>query len=183
MIHHLADVQSKNIGKDTKIWQFSIVLKNAVIGSGCNINCNVLIENDVTIGNDVTIKPGVCIWDGIIIEDKVMIGPNVTFTNDKLPRSKNKDYKMERTIVRKGASIGAGSIILCGLDIGKFAMIGAGALVTKSVPDRALCYGTPAKIMGWLNEDGSKMIYTDGIYVDNKGKQWIVRDNKLIKKK
>jgi UDP-2-acetamido-3-amino-2,3-dideoxy-glucuronate N-acetyltransferase len=180
MIHPLADVQTEKIGKDTKIWQFCIVLKDAIIGSGCNINCNVLIENQVVIGDDVTIKPGVCIWDGITIEDKVMIGPNVTFTNDKRPRSKNRDYIMEKTLIKRGASIGAGAIILCGLEIGEYAMIGAGALVTKSVPDRALCYGVPAKVMGWLNEDGTKMTYTDGVYIDNKGNHWIEKNNKLI---
>ncbi|MDO8316014.1 MAG: acyltransferase [Flavobacterium sp.] len=181
MIHALSDVQSKNIGTGTYVWQYSIILKNATIGENCNINCNVFIENDVVIGNNVTIKPGVCIWDGITIEDDVMIGPNVTFTNDKLPRSKNKNYKMEVTKVKNGASIGAGAIILCGIEIGSFALIGAGALVTKDIPERALVIGSPARIVGWLNEDGSKMnLIDDGVYCDNKGVKWNIANDKLI---
>ena len=182
MIHTLSDVQSKNIGDDTNIWQYCIILKNASIGDNCNINCNVFIENDVVIGNNVTIKPGVCIWDGITIEDDVMIGPNVTFTNDKLPRSRNKSYKMELTKVKKGASIGAGAIILCGIEIGAFALIGAGALVTKDVPERALVIGSPSRIVGWLNDNGTKMnAIREGIYLDDKGNKWCLNDGKLIK--
>jgi acetyltransferase-like isoleucine patch superfamily enzyme len=182
MIHPLSDVRSKNIGIDTYVWQYTIILKNAVIGKNCNINCNVFIENDVIIGNNVTIKPGVCVWDGITIEDDVMIGPNVTFTNDKLPRSKNTNYKMEPTKVRNGASIGAGSVILCGIEIGAFALVGAGALVTKDIPERALVIGSPAKVIGWLNEDGSKMkLIEDNIFCDDKGIKWHVIDQKLIR--
>jgi UDP-2-acetamido-3-amino-2,3-dideoxy-glucuronate N-acetyltransferase len=182
MIHKLSDVQSKKIGDGTTIWQYCVILNNASIGKNCNINCNVFIENDVVIGNNVTIKPGVCIWDGITIEDDVMIGPNVTFINDKLPRSKNKNYKMGLTKVKSGASIGAGAIILCGLEIGAYALIGAGALVTKDVPERALVIGNPSRIVGWLNEDGTKMSEVDeGIYFDNKGNKWYIVDDKLIR--
>lgn len=181
MIHALSDVQSQNIGVDTYIWQYTIILKNAAIGKNCNINCHVFIENDVIVGNNVTIKPGVYIWDGITIEDDVMIGPNVTFTNDKLPRSKNKNYKMELTTVKMGASIGAGATILCGIEIGAFALIGAGALVTKDIPERALVIGSPARIVGWVNEDGTKMKLVDeDLYLDNKGNKWQISNNKLI---
>ena len=100
-IHQLADVQSLQIGEDTSIWQFCVILKNAKIGKNCNINCNVFIENDVVIGDNVTIKPGVQIWDGIEIEDHVFIGPNATFTNDLFPRSKNKDFELKKTIIKK----------------------------------------------------------------------------------
>ena len=181
MIHALSDVQSKKIGDGTYIWQYCVILKNATIGKNCNINFNVFIENEVVIGNNVTIKPGVCIWDGITIEDDVMIGPNVTFTNDKLPRSKNKNYKMELTKVKNGASIGAGAIILCGIEIGAFALIGAGALVTKDIPERALVIGSPSRIVGWLNEDGTKMNPVDeGVYCDDKGNKWHIDNYKLI---
>lgn len=133
MIHSLSDVQSKNIGENTNIWQFCVILKNAQIGSNCNICSHVFIENDVKIGNNVTIKNGVQIWDGIEIEDNVFIGPNVTFCNDRYPKSGNKNFKLEKIIIKKGASIGANSTILPGVTIGENAMIAAGSIVTKNV--------------------------------------------------
>lgn len=133
MIHPLSDVQSKNIGENTNIWQFCVILKNAQIGSNCNICSHVFIENDVKIGNNVTIKNGVQIWDGIEIEDNVFIGPNVTFCNDRYPKSGNKNFKPEKIIIKKGASIGANSTILPGVTIGENAMIAAGSIVTKNV--------------------------------------------------
>ena len=133
MIHPLSDVQTKNIGKDTNIWQFCVVLPNAKIGNFCNICSHCFIENDVIIGDNVTVKNGVSLYDGIRIEDDVFIGPNVTFCNDKYPKSKNKDFKLEPVIVKKGASIGANATILPGVTIGENALIGAGAIVTKNV--------------------------------------------------
>ena len=133
MIHPLSDVQSKNIGENTNIWQFCVILKNAQIGSNCNICSHVFIENDVKIGNNVTIKNGVQIWDGIEIEDNVFIGSNVTFCNDRYPKSGNKNFKLEKIIIKKGASIGANSTILPGVTIGENAMIAAGSIVTKNV--------------------------------------------------
>ena len=144
-IHHLADVHSEQVGKNTFIWQFCVVLKGAVIGDDCNINCHVFIENDVIIGNRVTIKPGVQIWDGITIEDGVFIGPNVTFTNDLKPRSKQYPQLFLRTIVKKRASIGANATILPGVIIGENAMIGAGSVVLRDVPDNTIWVGNPAK--------------------------------------
>lgn len=141
MIHPLSDVQSKNIGKDTNIWQFCVVLPNAEIGDNCNICSHCFIENDVKIGNNVTIKNGVSIYDGITIEDDVFIGPNATFCNDKYPKSKNKNFKLEKVIVKKGASIGANSTILPGVTIGENAMIGAGSVVTKDVNDNEKIIG------------------------------------------
>ena len=137
-IHPLSDVQSKNIGQDTKIWQFCVVLEKAVIGKNCNICAHVLIENDVIIGDNVTIKSGVQLWDGIRIEDNVFIGPNVTFTNDLYPRSKKYPEKFLQTIVKKGASIGANATIIPGITIGENAMIAAGSIVTKDVPANTL---------------------------------------------
>ena len=133
MIHPLSDVQSKNIGKGTNIWQFCVVLPNAKIGNFCNICSHCFIENDVVIGDNVTVKNGVSLYDGIRIEDDVFIGPNVTFCNDKYPKSKNKDFKLEPVIVKKGASIGANATILPGVTIGENALIGAGAIITKDV--------------------------------------------------
>ena len=151
-IHNLSDVQSSNIGKDTNIWQYCVVLPNAIIGSGCNICSHCFIENDVFIGNNVTIKNGVQIWDGSLIEDNVFIGPYVTFTNDKMPRSKNYQNKLQGPHIKKGASIGANSTILPGIIIGEFAMVGAGSVVTKDVPDYILVAGNPAKVIRSLKE-------------------------------
>ena len=159
-IHPLADVQSKNIGEDTTIWQFCVVLKDAVIGRNCNINCQVLIENDVLIGDNVTIKPGVQIWDGVTLEDNVFIGPNVTFTNDLIPRSKQYPEVFARTLIKKGASIGANSTILAGNTIGENALIGAGSVVTKDVPANTVWFGNPARQRGIIDERG-KINYND----------------------
>ena len=156
MIHPLADVQTQNIGENTNIWQFCVVLKNAKIGNNCNINANVLIENNVTIGDNVTVKSGVQIWDGITIEDNVFIGPNVTFTNDFLPRSKQYPTEFLKTAIQKGASIGANSTIVGGITIGEYAMIGAGSVVTKDVEVQALWYGNPAKHKGYVCKCGQK---------------------------
>ena len=147
MIHELADCKSNNIGKDTNIWQFCVVFPDAKIGDNCNICANVLIENDVSVGNNVTVKSGVQLWDGVTLEDNVFIGPNVTFTNDLFPRSKNENWELLKTTVKKGASIGANSTILCGITIGENAMIGAGSVVTKDVADGEVWVGNPAKFL------------------------------------
>ena len=144
MIHQLADCQAQ-IPDSTNIWQFCVVLSNAQIGENCNICSHCFIENDVKIGNNVTIKSGVQVWDGVEIEDDVFIGANVTFTNDKYPKSKNKDWKLLKTRVCHGASVGAGSTLLPGITIGWNAVIGAGSVVTKDVPDGEVWVGNPAK--------------------------------------
>lgn len=149
-IHPLADVHSQNIGKDTKVWQFCVVLADAVIGKNCNINAQVLIENDVIIGNNVTVKSGVQIWDGTRIEDNVFLGPNATLTNDKTPRSKQYPEVFQGITLKEGCSIGANATILPGITIGKNAMVGAGAVVTKDVPDYAVVVGNPAKIIRYI---------------------------------
>lgn len=152
MIHPLSDVQSSEIGEGTRVWQFSVILKNATIGSNCNICAHTLIENDVLIGNDVTIKSGVYLWDGITVEDNVFIGPCVAFTNDKMPRSKQYPEKFLRTTIRKGASIGANSTILPGITLGKNCMVGAGAVVTRDVPPHAVVVGNPAKVLRYIEK-------------------------------
>lgn len=153
-----SDIQSKNIGAGSRVWQFVVILKGAKIGEDCNICSHCFIENDVIIGDRVTIKSGVQLWDGIRIENDVFIGPNVTFTNDIFPRSKKYPESFLVTTVCSGASIGAGATILPGIRIGQGAMIGAGAVVTKSVPDNALFVGNPAKFVRFLdkNEINSK---------------------------
>ena len=147
MIHPTSDVKSTNIGENTNIWQFCVVFPQAKIGSNCNICAQVLIENEVVIGNNVTIKSGVQVWDGITIEDDVFIGPNATFTNDLFPRSKNPDWKLAKTVIKRGASIGANATILAGVTIGENAMIGAGSVVTKDVPANSVWYGNPARFV------------------------------------
>ncbi len=154
MIHATSEIHSKNIGKDTKIWQFCIILEDAVIGENCNINSHVFIENDVIIGNNVTVKAGVQLWDGLRIRDNVFIGPNVTFTNDLYPRSKVYPKSFKRTIIEKGVSIGANSTILSGLSIGEFALIGAGSVITKSVPPFTVWYGNPGIQKGYITPEG-----------------------------
>lgn len=146
-IHPLSDVQSQHIGDGTSVWQFSVILSEARIGQNCNINCQVFIENDVTIGDNVTIKSGVQIWDGITLEDDVFIGPNVTFINDLKPRSKMYPESFVKTLIKKGASVGANSTILGGVTIGENAMIGAGSVLTKNVPENTLWMGNPAKFI------------------------------------
>lgn len=152
-IHKLSDVQTSSIGKGTRIWQFVVILKNAIIGDNCNICANSLIENDVIIGNSVTIKSGVYIWDGVTIEDNVFIGPCAAFTNDKHPRSKEYPELFLKTYVRKGASIGANATILPGIEIGERAIVGAGSVVTKNVPPYAIVVGNPAQVINWVERN------------------------------
>lgn len=146
-IHPLSDVQSKEIGEGTRIWQFSVVLAGAKIGANCNICAQVFIENDVVVGDNVTIKNGVQLWDGVRIENDVFIGPNATFTNDLMPRSKVYPEQYLQTVVKSGASIGANATILPGVTVGEGSMVGAGAVVTKDVPAGVVVTGNPAKVV------------------------------------
>jgi len=153
-IHPLADVQTAKIGDDTLIWQFCVVLPNAIIGRKCNICAQVFIENDVIIGDNVTIKPGTRLFSGLTVEDNVFIGPNVSFTNDLIPRSKIYPKNYIKTILKKGCSIGAGCSIIAGIIIGEYALIGAGSVVTKNIPPNTIWYGNPAKQHGFITDDG-----------------------------
>jgi UDP-2-acetamido-3-amino-2,3-dideoxy-glucuronate N-acetyltransferase len=169
MIHPLADVKSSNIGANTVVWQFAVVLEKAVIGRECNINCHTFIENDVIIGDRVTVKSGVYLWDGLRIEDDVFIGPNATFVNDPFPRSKQYPGAFLVTILKKGCSIGANATILGGTTIGEYALIGAGSVVTKDVSPNALMIGNPAKQVAWVNDQGEKLIPENEFWKDGKG--------------
>lgn len=151
--HPKAIVETKKVGQKTRVWAFTHILPGAVIGDDCNICDHIFIENDVIIGNRVTIKCGVQLWDGILLEDDVFVGPNATFTNDPFPRSKRYPEMFSRTIIRKGASIGANATILPGLNIGQYAMIGAGTVVTKDVPPFAIVVGNPARIVGYVQSN------------------------------
>ena len=136
MIHNLSDVQTDLIVENTNIWQYCVILSGAKIGNNCNICSHCFIESDVTIGDNVTIKNGVSLYNGTIIEDNVFIGPNAAFCNDKYPKSKNKNFKLEPITVKKGASIGANVTILPGVVIGKKALIAAGSIVIRNVNDK-----------------------------------------------
>ncbi|MBD2721785.1 acyltransferase [Hymenobacter armeniacus] len=155
--HPQALVESQAIGAGSRIWAFAHVLPGATIGTGCNICDHCFVENKVTIGNDVTLKCGVYLWDGIVLEDNVFVGPNVVFTNDVRPRSKNAAYALLPTVVQAGASLGANSTILAGVTIGRYALTGIGAVVTRDVPAYALVYGNPARQHGWVDEQGDKL--------------------------
>ena len=164
-IHSLADVQSSDIGDGTRIWQFVVILPDAKIGQDCNICSHCLIENDVVIGDRVTVKSGVQLWDGIRLMDDVFVGPNVTFTNDRFPRSKHYPDTFAATLVCTGASIGGGATLLPGITIGAHAMVGAGAVVTRSVPPNAIVVGNPARIVGFVERNHER----DTLSCDSQG--------------
>jgi acetyltransferase-like isoleucine patch superfamily enzyme/dTDP-4-dehydrorhamnose 3,5-epimerase-like enzyme len=151
-VHSHALLESANVGAGTRVWAFAHVLPGAVIGRDCNLCDHVFIENDVVVGDRVTVKCGIQLWDGVRIEDDVFLGPNVTFTNDRYPRSRQHLSRYPETIVKRGASIGANATILPGLVIGPAAMIGAGAVVTRSVPANAVVMGNPARIVRYTSD-------------------------------
>jgi len=151
-VHPQGICESHSVGSDTKVWAFTHVLPGAVIGKDCNICDHVFIENDVVVGDRVTVKSGVQLWDGLRIGNDVFIGPNVSFTNDLFPRSKQQLVEFAKTILEDGCSIGANATVLPGISIGRHAMVGAGAVVTRSVPPNAIVYGNPARIQGYASE-------------------------------
>ncbi|WLR50577.1 acyltransferase [Bacillus tianshenii] len=177
-VHPKAINESKNVGNNTRIWAFAHILPNAVLGENCNICDHTFIENEVIIGHHVTIKSGVYIWDGVRIADNVFIGPNVTFTNDKTPRSKL--YKAESIVTKvlEGASIGANATILAGITIEKYAMIGAGSVVTKDIPPHTLWYGNPAELRGYVCYCGEKL-HSKDLYCNNCKIRFQLEDGKL----
>jgi UDP-2-acetamido-3-amino-2,3-dideoxy-glucuronate N-acetyltransferase len=149
------------IGAGSKIWHFSHVMANCRLGERCNIGQNVVISPDVTIGNNVKIQNNVSVYTGCILEDDVFCGPSMVFTNVVNPRShvlRRDEYR--RTLVKKGASLGANSTVVCGIEIGRYAFVGAGSVVTKSVPDYALVYGNPARVRGWICACGIKLEFS-----------------------
>ena len=172
------------IGKDTKIWHFSHIMNSAVIGERCNIGQNVVVSPEVTLGNNVKVQNNVSIYTGVICEDDVFLGPSMVFTNVMNPRSAvNRRSEYQRTLVKKGASIGANATIVCGNDIGSYAFIGAGAVVTKQVPDYALVVGNPAKQIGWVSEYGHRLYFDkDGLGVCKESGQEYKLENNNVKR-
>ncbi len=172
------------IGEGTKIWHFSHIMSNCKIGEKCNIGQNVVVSPDVILGNNVKIQNNVSLYTGVICEDDVFLGPSMVFTNVTNPRSavvRRGSY--EQTIVRKGASIGANATIVCGHNIGKFAFIGAGAVVTKEIKDYALVVGNPAKQIGWMSEYGHRLEFDDeGLAVcPESNEKYVINNNKVSK--
>lgn len=149
-IHELSDVKSEDIGQNTRVWQYSVILKGAKIGADCNICAHTLIESDVVLGDRVTVKSGVYLWDGLRIEDDVFIGPCVSFANDRYPKSKVYPESFLTTVLKKGASVGANATILPGITLGENCLVGAGSVVTKNVPQNAVVAGNPAKILRYI---------------------------------
>jgi UDP-2-acetamido-3-amino-2,3-dideoxy-glucuronate N-acetyltransferase len=148
------------IGAGTKIWHFSHIMPGCTIGENCNIGQNVVISPGVVLGRNVKVQNNVSIYTGVVCEEDVFLGPSMVFTNVTNPRSAvNRRDQYQKTLVKKGASIGANATVVCGHDIGRFAFIGAGAVVTKSVPDYALVIGNPARQTGWMSEFGHKLIF------------------------
>ncbi len=173
-----------HIGKGTKIWHFSHIMPNCIIGQNCNIGQNVVISPDVKLGNNVKVQNNVSIYTGVVCEDDVFLGPSMVFTNVTNPRSAvNRRGQYAKTVVKRGASIGANATIVCGHDIGEFAFIGAGAVVTKNVPAYALLVGNPAKQIGWMSEYGHRLEFNDeGISIcAESGEKYTLKEGKVSK--
>ena len=172
------------IGKGTKIWHFSHIMSNCIIGENCNIGQNVVVSPQVVLGNNVKVQNNVSIYTGVVCEDDVFLGPSMVFTNVTNPRSAvNRRGQYAKTIVKKGASIGANATIVCGHDIGEFAFIGAGAVVTKNVPAYALVVGNPSKQIGWMSEYGQRLSFdVNGIAVCQESKEQYKLYNGIVSK-
>jgi len=171
------------IGDGTKIWHFSHIMSHCIIGENCNIGQNVVVSPHVVIGRNVKVQNNVSIYTGVECEDDVFLGPSMVFTNVINPRSAvNRKSEYARTLVRKGATIGANATIVCGHDIGQYAFIGAGAVVTKEVPDYALVVGNPARHIGWMSEYGHRLHFKDGkATCPESGEEYVLEEGKVRK--
>ncbi len=184
-VHETAVVDNgARIGNGTKIWHFSHLMPTCIIGENCSIGQNVFVANHVILGENVKVQNNVSLYEGVICEDDVFLGPSMVFTNVNNPRSGiNRKNEFKKTLVKKGATVGANATIICGIEIGKFAFIGAGAVVTKNVSDYALVTGNPAKQTGWMSEHGSKLIFNDnGIaFCEDSQQQYKIENAQVIR--
>lgn len=184
--HYTAIIDNNSIiGQDTKIWHFSHIMEYSVIGEHCNIGQNVVVSPNVILGNNVKVQNNVSIYSGVECEDDVFLGPSCVFTNIKNPRSSIvRKHNFLKTLVKKGATIGANSTIICGITIGSYSLIGAGSVLTKNTEDYSLYYGNPAKKKGWVSEFGHKLLFNDekiAICPESKTKYLLVNENNVIK--
>lgn len=172
------------IGKGTKIWHFSHIMSGCVVGGNCNLGQNVVVSPEVVLGNNVKVQNNVSIYTGVVCEDDVFLGPSCVFTNVTNPRSAvNRRGKYESTLVKRGATIGANATIVCGIEIGEFAFVGAGAVVTKNVPSYALVVGNPSKQIGWISEYGNRLNFNEkGIAVCEESNQKYELKDKVVLK-
>jgi acetyltransferase-like isoleucine patch superfamily enzyme len=157
--HPQSLVETQDVGSGTRIWAFAHIMKGVRLGANCNVGEHCYLESGVVVGDDVVIKNGVALWEGVTVEDRVFLGPNCVFTNDLFPRSKVFNERV-RTCVREGASIGANATILCGIEIGRYSLVGAGSVVTRSVPDFGLVAGNPARLRGHVCRCGEKLSFS-----------------------
>jgi UDP-2-acetamido-3-amino-2,3-dideoxy-glucuronate N-acetyltransferase len=176
--------EGAQIGAESKIWHFCHIMANAIIGEQCILGQNVFVANDVIIGNNVKIQNNVSIYKGVICEDDVFLGPSMVFTNVINPRSNIvRKEQFKKTIVRKGASIGANATIVCGVEIGSYAFVGAGAVITKNVPDYALVLGNPGNQSGWMSAFGEKLIFDENGHATcpGNGDKYVIKNDKVFK--
>lgn len=182
-IHSTAVVdEGAIIGEKTKIWHFSHVMGSCKVGNNCNIGQNVFIDNNVSIGNRVKIQNNVSVYNGVVIEDDVFLGPSVVFTNVINPRSFiERKHQFKSTIVQKGATIGANVTLVCGIQVGAYALVGAGSVVTKNIKPYALVYGNPARQQGWVSKAGVKLVFKDGkaVCIESK-EEYMLKNNYII---
>lgn len=157
------------VGARTRVWAFAHVLPDAHVGEDCNVCDQTYVETGVTLGDRVTVKCGVHLWEGVTVEDDVFIGPSAVFTNDVVPRSRQQPGAYATTLLARGSSIGANATIVAGHRVGRYALVGAGAVVTKDVPDHALVVGNPARIVGWVAEDGTRLVFDGEGYASHGG--------------
>ena len=176
--HSKSFVESSAVGKGTRVWAFTHVMKGATIGENCNIGEHCFIEENSRIGNRVTIKNGVSIWDGVTIEEDVFVGPNAVFTNDLFPISRMRPVFI-KTLIKQGACIGANATILCGITVGQYSFVGAGAVVTKDAPDYSLAHGNPAKTQGWMCQCRKKLKFNKAKASCSCGLRFVERSGKV----
>jgi UDP-2-acetamido-3-amino-2,3-dideoxy-glucuronate N-acetyltransferase len=184
LIHPTAIVEAgAQVGAGTKIWHFAHLMPRCRIGAGCMLGQNVFIDNDVVIGDGVKVQNNVSVYSGVVLEDKVFVGPSVVFTNVINPRSFiERKHEFKKTVICTGASLGANATILCGVAVGQYAFVGAGSVITRSVPDFALVYGNPARQRGWVSRDGFSLVFSEdgSAYCAPEGRTYLLQNNTVI---